>query len=377
LDRLSSETTPGATRPVVEKTQELLDQSRFDPKNPPKVVDPQLEATLQNELARYQRALATANDPAGRVAQTAQANIDRTLARIDANRGPTFQNQLDLRGLTSRDYEKSGVPVNQRVLDQVNDVQSRTLRNAAKEAGMHPTLFDLRNAEYGRLADQRDFFQPLRDASGQGEAYNAVFTGEQAQNADRLRALAEHAQDETRRLAANEFEYRTRGQGAGFPGVSAETLNTKTPPVWWKEQPEEFRSLIAEPGTPERAKTAALMETMNFDARRPTRTLPGRGGNTIGAPQAMFQNPVGLGSLASLIAKAAVPSTGATVGGFAAGPIGALAGAVLPTAVAHTVGRAFTNPNFVERVVNPPRWLHDAQLSRLLAASVAGRNQQQ
>jgi hypothetical protein len=200
---------------------------------------------------------------------------------------------------------------------KIKAAQTAAMEKAAQLAGVSPEEMNAAFSEYGRIEDQRAIFDKLMNNAGQGEAYNQMFSGTSTQNLDRFRAMREHAPEKLRQILADQFEIKSRGAGAGLP-PNPETLNTpKTFPDWWtgpKGIPPETRHFTA--GTMENYDdAAALAAVMRADARRPTRTTPGAGGNTLG-----------MGS----IFQQAVPAASAIAGTLAGGPAGGIAGYFAP-----------------------------------------------
>ena len=334
---------------------DLIDQNaaRTLPGGAPKVADPALEASLQAQLARAQANLASAK-PGTPLHTAASRSVSDLTNAIDANRGPTFQDLIKLRTVSANRLDPATDFTKTSLLD-TKSALTDAQKEVALSKGVSPQEFDQVNAEYGRLADQRNIFDKLTDNAGQGEAYNQLFTGTAAQNLDRLRALREHAPDQLRQILADQFEAKMRGQGAGL-SPNAETFTaTKTGPQWWKGLPHETRQATA-PGMTQ-VDAGALAAAMRSDARRPTRTAPGAGGNTLG-----------LGSIFGNVGNAGTSALAALAGG----PVAGLATAVGIPAAAYMTGRMFTNPNFVRRVVNPGPWTKGQSLSRILAASAGG-----
>ena len=138
---------------------------------------------------------------------------------------------------------------------------------------------------------------------------------------------------------ADEFELRMRGSGAGLEPRGENLTTVKTGPNWWSGIPEEARTYVS-PNAATDLAANQLSGLMRADARRPTRTTPGSGGNTLGIG-GMFASGLGLG---------------------------------LPNTAAYGVGRAFTNPEVTRRIVNPGGWLNDRNtLARILAAAAGAQ----
>ena len=347
-------------RAPVQTEIDNVNASRFDPENAPKVVDPGLEAQLQMRLSQAQRRLQGARTSGD--AQAAQSDIDSVSQELNRNRGQTLQEAVESRSFTGKKIDGQ-VPLTARQTIATKQAQTGAIKNAAELAGVPPEDFDAANREYGLIAGQRrKLIQPLTEdkTAGQGEAYNKLFSGTARKNVDRVNALDRFAPDETRGLMADELEMRLRGAGAGrAPNPETIGPTIKTAPDWWNQSiPEETRSIMRGPASPERVQLPALLETMRADARRPTRTIPGAGGNTLGLGS-IFGN-LGTGGAAAL-------------GTLAGGPIGGAVTAAAIPAAAWTTGKAFTNPNFVNRVVNPGPWFNDPNsLSRIMAAAYGG-----
>ncbi len=310
-----------------------VNASRLDPLNPPKVVDPGLEAQLQMKMNQAQRKLQGASTP--KDAQAAQDELDSLQAQQTANRGQTFQETIETRSKTGRRVEGQQ-PLDAEQTLKIKEAQTAAMKQAAQLVGVSPEEFDAANARYGELAVQREIFDRIANAPGQGEAYNRLFGGTSRQNLKQLNALYEQAPDQLRAAMADEFELRFRGKGgAGLP-PRADTLGPaiKTAPDWWSSIPHEARAYVS-PGPQIDNQADNLSALMRADARRPSRTAPGSGGNTLG--------------IGSIFASA--------FGG-------------VPNALAFGTGKLFTNPRFVNRVVNPGPWVNDTNtLARIMAGA--------
>jgi len=340
-------------RAPVEREIANVNASRTDPLNPPKVVDPALEAQLQMQLNQATRQKAAATNATQ--VDAAQAQIEAVQAQIDKNRGQTFQDTIESRSRLT-DRVEGQIPLDQKQTLAIKAAQTEAMKEAARLAGVPPKEFDAAFSEYGRIEDQRAIFDKLMNNAGQGEAYNQLFSGTSTQNLDRFRALREHAPEKLRQILADQYEIKMRGVGAGLP-PNASTLapTAKTGPDWWAALPKETRHFTA--GTlPNYDDAKALEVALRSDARRPARTLPGQGGAVTGS---------------NIFKQAAAPLTGGGAGFFLGGLPGAFVGAVGPSIVANLTGRALTNPNLVRRLVTPGPWTQGQSLSRILAAASA------
>ena len=349
-------------RAPVQTEIDNINLSRADTEGPntPKVVDPGLEAQLQMRLSQAQRRLQSARTSGD--AQAAQSDIDSVSQELDRNRGQTLQEAVESRSFTGKKIDGQ-VPLTARQTIATKQAQTQAIKNATTLAGVPPEDFDAANREYGLIAGQRrKLIQPLTEekTAGQGEAYNKLFTGTARSNTDRVAALNKFAPGPLQQVMADELETRLRGSGAGNP-PNPETIGptVKTAPDWWENTPEPTRAIMR-PGGPQ---LAALLDTMRADARRPTRTVPGAGGNTLGLGS-IFGN-VGTGGVTAL-------ST------LAGGPIaGAVTAAGIPLAAWGT-GKAFTNPTFVNRLVGARRegLLDNVSLARILAGAAGNPSSQ-
>jgi hypothetical protein len=349
METLRKGSQPQYREPVAREIANV-NVSRFDPENPPKVVDPALEAQLQMQLNQATRQKAAARNSTQ--ADAAQAQIDAVQAEIDKNRGQTFQQAIESRSKLGRRVEGQQ-PLDAAQTLQVKAAQTEAMKEAARLAGVPPEEFDAAFGEYGRIQDQRAIFDKLMNNAGQGEAYNQLFSGTSTQNLDRFRALREHAPERLRQILADQYEIKMRGAGAGLPPNASTLTTTKTGPDWWAKLPQETRHFTAET-LPNYDDAKALEIAMREDARRPARTLPSQGGAVTGS---------------NIFKQAAAPLTGGGAGFVLGGIPGALAGLFGPSAVANLTGRALTNPNIVRRLVTPGSWTQGQSLSRILAAA--------
>ena len=338
MDRIRRGSQPQYRAPVDTEIANV-NASRLDPLNAPKVVDPGLEAQLQMKMNQAQRKLQGARTSGD--AKAAQDELDSLQAQQTANRGQTFQETIESRSKTGRRIEGQQ-PLDAAQTLAIKASQTDAMKQAARLAGVSPEEFDAANARYGELAVQREIFDKISNAPGQGEAYNKLFGGTSRQNLDQLNALYEHAPDQLRSAMADEFELRMRGSGAGLSPRGANLNTVKTGPNWWSGIPEEARTYVS-PNASTDAAANDLSGLMRADARRPTRTTPGSGGNTLGIG-GMFASGLGLGT---------------------------------PSAAAYGVGRAFTSPEITRRIVNPGGWLNDRNtLARILAAASGAQGTQ-
>ena len=352
MDRIRRSSQPQYRAPV-ETEISNVNASRLDPLNAPKVVDPGLEAQLQMQINQAKRRLDGANSVEN--AKAAQDELDSLQAQQTANRGQTFQETVESRSKTGRRVEGQQ-PLDAAQTLAIKAAQTDAMKQAAQLAGISPEEFDAANARYGELAVQREIFDKISNAPGQGEAYNKLFGGTSRHNLDQLNALYEHAPDQLRSAMADEFELRTRGSNAGLR-PSAEAMDTtKSAPKWWSGIPEEARTYVS-PSREVDQNADALSAVMRSDSRRPGRTLPGAGGGL---------------SLGNIFKQSVIPIS--TAGGFAlGGPVGAAVAGAAPSVLAKGTGAAFTNPNFVNRVINPGPWFNDPNtLSRIMAAAYGG-----
>ena len=376
LEALSRDPTidVATQRPTIQHFRDMLEQNARYP------VDPGVEAALQARRAQALAAQQALPEAQRASVQPALDMIDEQIAR---NRGVTWQVGLNQRNYGSR--TDTGVALDSKMREEIRNAQTETLRDAAatpastplydaqgnpvsSRTEVNPVSFNLRNVETARLKDQQELLQPIVDAPGQGEAYNRLFSTTGKRNLDQLSALQEHVPNELAQVFADQFERQTRGPAAaGVRNASPETFRPRQASDWWASQPPEAKDVYAPPG-PTRAKADALAEVAAADARRPNRTLPGAGGNTLGAPATLFQNP-------AIIAAIRNAGIGGAAGSFFGIP-GAVGGAIIPSipsAVAYGMGKAMTSPNFVRKVVNPPPLIQQRDLGRILAAAIASQ----
>lgn len=368
IDKLSRGGTVGADKPTYDYFGKLIEANAREPlaSGAPKVMDPTLEASLQAQLARAQANLAAAKPGSPLHTASTQSVMDLTDA-INANRNPTYENLIKLRTKSANPLD-SAENFDYAAHLNVKTALTEAQKELAASKGVSPAEFDQVNAEYGRLAAQRDFFDKLRDKTGQGEAYSAMMSGNARHNADQVAALYEHAPQQTSQLFADELEKQIRGsRNAGGPPV-AEGLapQTKTAPKWFSDLPDQTREIMS--GAPasdwEDTRLNALLQTMEADARRPSRTIPGAGGNTLG--------------LASIFKQATIPTAAMTyltgpVGGAITAPVAALG----PTLKARAAARYLTSPWATRRTVaaRDQPWFNDTNTLARIMASAYGANE--
>ncbi len=349
MDTVRRGSQPQYRAPVANEIANV-NASRFDPENAPKIVDPALEAQLQMALGQAQRKLMSARSSAQ--AQAAQAQIDSVNEAIQSNRGQTLDQAIESRSKLGRRVEGQQ-PLDQVQTLKVKDAQTEAIARAAELAGVPRSEFDAANKEYGRIADQRDVFKTLADMKRKAAAGQLADT-------DTLNALNEHAPSPLAKVMADALELKTRGRNAGSRIPDPEAMTAKRVVDYWNTLSEEAKTLQAGPrGSASRDRMEALVSTAAADMRRPTRTIP-TGGNTLGAPATLFQNPAILSALGS-------------IAGTGYGGVGTLVGGLTPSVSAWALGQAFTNPNFVQRVVTPGAFVPERHLGRLLAGAVGAQ----
>jgi hypothetical protein len=330
-------------RGAVQNAIDNTNSSRFDPENPPKIVDPALEAQLQMKVNQAKRRLQGANSAEN--AKAAQDELDSLQTQQAANRGQTYQEVSDDRSDIGRRIEGQ-VPLTARQTISTKKTLTDSMKNAAALAGVSPEEFDAAYRDYGFIAGQRrKGIQPLleKNTPGQGEAYTKMFGGTSRSNIDRIKAFDTFAPDETRNVMADELERRLRGVNAGGPpnpeGVGP---TIKSAPDWWQKAPDATKEIMGGPaGEFDQSRLAALLKTMEADARRTNRSAPGKSGNTSASGSRAFFSSALLGT---------------------------------PNFAANLTGRALTNPNFTRRVIaaRNQSYLRNLSLARILA-SAAGR----
>ena len=360
LDRLSRGATVGADKPTYDYFGNLVGANARAPleSGAPKVMDPALEASLQAQLARAQANFAVAKPGSPLHKISAQSISDLTDA-ISANRNPTYENLIKLRTKSANPLdpaENFDFNAHMNVKSALTDAQ----KEVAASKGVSPAEFDAVNAEYGRLKGQRDFFDTLRDKTGQGNAYSAMMSGGGRHNADQIAALAEHAPTQTNRLMADELELKLRGQrnAGGPPSPEGIAPQRGTAPNWFSSLPDQTREIMSgvPPNQFDQTRLNALLQIMDADARRPSRTIPGAGGNTLGLG-GIFNTAAGIG--------------GATLSGLSGG----LAGVAIPTVAADLTGRALTSPWLTRSAIaaRDTPWIGGGNtLARIMAAAYGG-----
>ena len=354
-------------RDPIERRIDEVNTSRLDPLNPPKVVDPAREASLQAQLARAQANL-VASTPGSPLRTAAQQSVDNLNYMINSNRGQTLNEIVETRSDLGRRIEGQQ-PLRARDLISTKKTMTDTLRRGTEAAGVDPATFTDAESEFGRIARQKRDLSKMADASGQDSAYNQLFTGGSAQNTNRLLALHEHAPDDLRQVLADRFETMFRGKGAGLP-PSAESVgpSIKTAPAAWRGLPVETRQLTAGHESnlgPVQTlhnydDAAALSAVMDADALRPNRTSPSASRSTINSGNVFHTLP-------SILCGAA----GFHFGGFP----GAIAASTVPAAAANIFGRGLTNDSLIRRVIaaRDQGWINDPNsLSRIMAAAYGG-----
>jgi hypothetical protein len=335
-------------------------------------VDRALDQQLRAQRAQMAAPLGSNATPAMQQAQ--QAALTRLDAAIRDNMGPSFQVARSQRDFGSRTDDDVALDVPMR--RAIREAQTQTMRDAADRAGIPAPIFDAIERRAGELITQREAIEDVApDRLGktipQGDAYTKLFGSSGQANLDQMRALALHDPDGLAQLLADQYEFKTRGPIAGgTPDASPETYNPGEASAWWSQQGgvrDFYTRQGAGPGVPaseigERMAAADLLR--RADRTRPTRTLPGRGGNTLGGPGIL---------------------TGLTSGGLG-GLVGALTGApIAPAAIAGTlgvppvarfIGNRMTSDPFTRSVIHPPglaeSFVNRPTLSRILTNAAVG-----
>jgi hypothetical protein len=342
-------------RAPVDRAIGTVNDTRLDPLNPPKVVDPAVEAMLQTRLQNIQSSLA-ALPPTSPIRPTLEANLRWTADQIQRNRGSTGQEVIEQRSDLARPIENAPPLVGQTLLNAKN-IKTDTLRQGVIKHGTATgEEFDAANAKYGALKEQRDLLSPVASNPDQGAAYTKVFGSGGEDNLSLQRALDENTPSpQLGQMLADNLELKMRGRAAGDPTANPESVDPGAALKWWTGLPPQTRDLYAPPGSTARAKLDALTEVYAADLRRPTRTLPGKGGNTMGGPLALLSVMGGLGGV---------------LGGNG---VGGAAGSLLPLAGTYAIGKTLVNPTFTRAVANPGPFLPASELSRLLVGAVGAQ----
>jgi hypothetical protein len=243
------------------------------------------------------------------------------------------------------------------------------MRNTAIAAGIDPTFYDNVDNWASRLLGQRVSIKSLLsdrfgNAPEESSLFTSMFGSSGLRNVDQMRTLITHAPGPLREMLARRYEQMMRGPAAGTPHGSPETFVPANAVSFWDKQNDPT---IREGYQPDRATeqaTADLQTVLRGDIGRPTRSIPGKGGNTLGAPSVLMG---GLGALGSGLYN--LLSGAATFGG----PLTAAA-VTVPLAMRFIAGR-MTDPGFTRRVIHPPglgEILNQPNLARILSSAVIG-----
>lgn len=287
-----------------------------------------------------------------------------------ANRAPSFESERTARQEGAITPE--GVPNNRRILEAARVARETDMRNTAIAAGIDPTFYDNVDNWASQLLGQRVSIKALLsdrfgNAAKPNVLHTAMFGDSGITNAAQMRTLIEHAPGPLRTMLARQYERMTRGPAAGTREPSPETFDPQKAVTFWDQQNDPTiregytgGSRAAEQGT------ADLQTVLRGELGRPKRSVPGKGGNTLGSPG------VFTGLLSALLSggAAALSGTGASILG---GPLMAAAAGV-PLA-ARFIGSRFVDPGFTQRVVHPPglgEILNQPNLSRILSSAVTG-----
>jgi hypothetical protein len=270
-------------------------------------------------------------DPAG------LQSIQRRVASVDAQRQALRgQNAASFQRWNSELKKQMGdnAALDFATRDPIDQAAALDRTEAIRRIGGDPRRFQQVQDETRRLHEDIDRMTPITQGSEAGtRALNPADT-------TALLAMHQHAPTPVAQLLADAYEHGTRGPAAGDLTPDPEAMKPLQSARAWEQTPEATKNLMTN-GRPDlRARADALARIQRADARRPTRTLPGAGGNTLGGGAMKFQWPAALGSLGI-----------AGLAGSGLGPLG-LIPAALPTIMSRVVSRHFTNPDWVRRVVN-------------------------
>jgi len=314
------------------------------------IVNQALENTLQ-----ARRAAILANPNPDVIA------LEQVNSQIANNRGPTWQQQLKQRSL--RRFAGTNVPLDAEMQAEIYAAQTDTLRQAAENAGIPAAEFDRINEETSRLTRQQRLLDDLagkrrNEPPDTAAAHTRMFGTGGLRNEEQIAALQEHAPGALAQVFGDELERQLRGdEAAGTAEPNPETFNPKAARTYLTKirQDPQLTDIVA-PTVEDQQRLDDLATMLRGEAGRPTRTLPGAGGNTLGAPATLYQNPAFLTALGAML----------TQGGSLGGPLAFLT-ALAPMARARTIANFFTNPGHVVRTVHPPAFI---DLPRLLSGAL-------
>ena len=283
------------------------------------------------------------------------------------NRAPSVQAER-----TARQYDansREGVPNDRNILRDTREARNTDIRNTAIAHGVDPQHYDDIERLASRLLGEKvTISNLLSDRLGNAPEESSLFTrmfgASGTRNIDQMRTLITHAPDQLRALLAKRYEQMMRGPAAGTPHGSPETLDPRASVAWFDKQNDPTIREGYQPNRAAEQATNDLQTVMRADIGRPTRTLPGKGGNTLGAPTVLTG---GLGALGAGLYN--LLAGGATFGG----PLTAAA-LTIPAGMRFLAGR-MTDPGFTQRVIHPPtigELANQPNLSRILAAAATG-----
>lgn len=313
------------------------------------IIDPNEAADIQRGQTRVSNWEAAMRRAAGqgtpvtpgqsRVLDQMETRIEQERAllarRLDENTGTTYGATKDLRSNLGRQTADS-VPLPTKLTDPLYGATTDAMRTRAVESGVPAQRFDEVQADTRLRSGENERLQPLVDQANEGSSYNQLFSSRNEQNVSLLDILNNRAPTPLAQTLADQLELRTRGTSAGGP-VNPETVNPREIANWWGGLDEGAKDIHAAPGTPERTQMDALADVASADIRRPTRALPGKGGNTIGMPLVFGLSTSGIG------------------GSIGSGSILPALLAAAPSVIARGIGGAMTSPRVTSALVDPPR----------------------
>jgi hypothetical protein len=325
------------------------------------------ELTLDGEAARL------ANDPTIDPATRAlhEEQIAARRAQIEEerllNRAPSFQSERTARQNDARSPE--GVPNDRAMLRDLRVARNTDMRNTAVDAGIPARFYNDVDRWASNLLGQRvSISRLLSDRKGNAPKpktlYTTMFGDSGLTDIAQMRTLIDHAPGPLREMLARQYERMMRGPDAGSPHSNPETFDPAKAVQWYDSQNDPTIREGYGPNRQAEQSAADLNTLLRAEMARPKRSVPGKGGNTLGSPGVFTALLTALGS-----------GVGAAFTGASAltGPL--VAGALTTPLISRFLARRFTDPGFTDRVIHPPTLgdiASQPNLARILSSAVVG-----
>jgi hypothetical protein len=333
--------------------EEIKDQARFTLKkfqrNYPKP---------QNITVKTPATTKTILTPAGPQVVNIPAGTKTISTTAPGTDQPSYGAVKTHRSRLGRNMHK-GQPMDKEVKAATYKGETEAMKETAKKQGVPEDEFDEIQSETERMSRQEEAIEPvLAPNLTERGRHEKLFSSSNKKSLDQLAPYAEHTPTELSETMADSLELRLRGESnAGLPAPQPDTFDPRRVETEWAGTDQAFKDAYSRGNPSIQNELDDLALIARKDAQRPTRTRPGAGGNTLGASIPFIGTGGAAGAgLGALATGGSIPSM--------------LAGAVITPSVAsalnYTLGKALTNPRFVESVINPRYLSPETALPQML-----------